>query len=161
MNSGVRFPVGISMMEDAWFFADIFKQASTVYLSESITYNYVVNSQGATKGIDGFEGKIKSIMTVSNHLASYENEESRVQRVNSVHIGGIAGRVLSVSYKASLQQVREMLRIISENNNIIELYINTDTNNLNLKRKIAIDSVFNNRLYLVMILRFVRKISRD
>lgn len=159
-DSKVKFPEGISMMEDIYFIMDLFRSATSVFVSDVITYNYVFNREGATYSIDNFEEKINSIINVSNHITGNRLVSDKKHEINAVYVSAVAGRVLAKSYSANVDQVRNMLNSVAKNKAFFELYNNSDTENLSLTKKIAIWSVIGNRLIFTQAIRLARRAVR-
>lgn len=155
----IKFLEEISMMEDICFIMDLFRNATSVYVSNEITYNYVINPNGATNSIDNFENKINSIIKVSSYITDNPLIIKERSYVNAVYVSAVAGRVLAKSYNASMTQVRIMLDIVSKNKSFFTLYNSANIKKLSFPRKIAIWSVIGNRLLATQILRLMRKVS--
>lgn len=159
-DSDVRFPEGISMMEDIYFIMDLFRSATSVFVSNIITYNYVFNREGATYSIDNFEDKINSIIAVSNHITNNHLVSDKKHEINAIYVSAVAGRVLAKSNIASLDQVRSMLITVAKNEKFFELCNNSNSKNLSFPKRIAIWSVIGNKLILTQLMRLTRRVVR-
>lgn len=156
----IIFPVGVSMMEDAWFYQDMLKQIDSIYISNCITYNYMVNYQGASRSTDGFLEKIGSILRVNQYITNFDFHEDQKCHINAVHISIITSMLMVRADRASSKEIREMLHIIVDSPKVKALYDDSHIAILTMYQRIASWAMVNNKLSIIICLKLARIIIR-
>lgn len=155
---GVRFPAGISMMEDAWFYSDILKYADSVFISDDITYNYSLNENGASNSINRFAEKLSSVLNVNKHISRDGFDEVQINFINANYLAVIMNMLMVRSAGADANTIGEMMELIRVNNDFINLFHDVDKNLLTNYQRTVLWAVINKRVSVVLILKVIRKL---
>lgn len=157
----VRFPVGISIMEDAWFYLDLLKSIKSISISDAITYNYVIHDTSASHStlINGFEDKVESIVKVNKFMAQNNFSAAEIAHINAVHSSNIASLLMVRGDRASMSSVRDMLNTVSNNPGVLAMYTKASTQYLGPYHRIATWAVIGDHQFAVRLLKYVRKVS--
>lgn len=69
IKSGALFDPNLAMMEDTKFYIDILRQCSSVYLSNDITYYYVLNTTSASRNSSNYKRNISNLIDINSYFA--------------------------------------------------------------------------------------------
>lgn len=156
---GIGFPVGIPMMEDTWFYHDILRAVDSAYISDNVTYNYIINPQGASRSLNGFSEKIDSVLKVNNHIVNdiFTREQRNV--INAIDMNIITSMVMAHVDKANFRNIKKLLHIVSNKKAVRSLYASSDASKLNAYQRLASWSTINNLVSIIICLKIIRKIA--
>ena len=155
----LKFPVGVSMMEDAWFYVDLFRTIKSIYISDKVTYNYVVHDASASRSMDGFAEKVNSVVRVNRHMTLPEFTDDETRHINAINLINIASLLMVRGDRASIEDVYNMIDIVATNQEINNLYKLADVKHLAIYHQLATWAVVNDHKLVVRGLRFIRKVS--
>ena len=159
-SHSITFPKGISMMEDMWFYSDMLQHIKSIYLSDKITYNYAIHGQSATTSINGFEEKIDSILKVNKHVTQKGFSSSQCKNINAVHLATIMSMVMVRADRAKeMHTVYAMMKVVAENQEVINLQENSSVGILSLYQKMVIYAVIHKNKPILNLLVLIRKMS--
>lgn len=158
-DASLKFPVSISMMEDAWFYVDLLQKVDSFEVSDVVTYNYMVHDASASRSITGFGEKVESIVRVNGHMTSIGFSDNESAHINAVHASNIASLLMVRGDRAGIDDVYNMMDAVANNTGVARLYQSADTAKLNLYHRLATWAVIKNHRVVVRLLRFIRKVS--
>lgn len=159
VKNNLKFPIGISMMEDMWFYIDLLSKVTSVYISNEITYNYTVNENGASRSMHGFKDKVSSIVAVNRHLHEQKFSSSQLRYIDSACMSCVTNLVMVRADRAGkMQDVYDMIETVSDNVDVQNIYGNANMAKLSLYNRIASWAVVRNSKILVRTLMIVRKV---
>jgi glycosyltransferase involved in cell wall biosynthesis len=161
LSNHVRFPEGFSMMEDTCFYVDVLKVVKSIYISNEITYNYVLHSESATRSVNGFGDKINSIVKVNDYLAKKDFSTAQMRNVNATHVSIVANMLMArVKSVLDIKRVLSMLTLVNKNESVHNLYKHSNIASLDLYHKVEAWAVMTNNVFMVLALKLVRSLIR-
>lgn len=95
VSKNIRYPQGISMMEDICFCVDVLESAASMYISDKTTYNYVKHEESASRSLQGFVGKIESIVKVNTYVSKKKFSTAQIRSINATHVSIVSNMVMA------------------------------------------------------------------
>lgn len=126
----IYFDNSISMMEDTKFYVNLFNVCRSIYLSDTVTYNYMINTTSASRSIHNYRRNANDIIVLNNYFKSQfskkiSNLDAQLDADHAVFMTSqiaIAVEYPNHAYKLAIANVAWL----STNKSFIELYNNGD-----------------------------------
>ena len=161
VNNNLRFPVGVLMMEDMWFYTDLLNSVNTMLISEKITYHYVVRDTGATRSLSDFDRKLDSIARVNRRMSNKGFNIDQMKHINAINAGNMVNfTIINAVRMNSTRNIYELLSKICHNKEYDNIYRQADSSKWGLYYKIACWAAFNKNRTILFAIVILRKISR-
>jgi glycosyltransferase involved in cell wall biosynthesis len=80
-NSNIRFDSSLSMMEDTKFYVDLFGSCRSVYLSDTVTYNYMINTTSASRNIHNYKRNAEDIIKLNQYFK--DNYSKKIKNLST------------------------------------------------------------------------------
>ena len=161
VRNKLRFPVGVLMMEDMWFYIDMLRSISSILISETITYNYVVRDSGATRSLSSFDDKLDSIAKVNRHVSGKYFNHDEMAYINAIHAGNMVN--FTIINAVRLKKIREVYNLLGKicfNKDFANLYIRADYSKWGRYYKAACKAAYDKNRTLLLAIVISRKIIR-
>ena len=152
----LRFADGIIIMQDTWFYVDLLRNIRSLYSSDAVTYNYMINNEGTISSKTRFAEKITSIINLYHYLAvTWKDDIDKSERLRTQYGVLIATRTINSS-KVSMKQTRELLKVTSQYNNLFQ---GANTKGLSPRHKLYTFAVRRNKAFFVVLLTLARNVA--
>lgn len=159
--NNLEFPSGVSMMEDAWFYVEMLSKINSIYVSATPTYNYFIHNQGASRSMDGFSDKIRSVVEVNRFVISRKFSNDMSEHINAVHLSIIISLLMVRLDNATKADVfKNTIDIVLKNQDVYTLYKSSNLNSLPVHSRITVWSVLNRNTLLIRGILLIRKFKR-
>lgn len=159
-ESGLRFEPGISMMEDAWFYLDLLQHVKFIAQSDTVTYNYIDNDDGATKSNINTVDKLESIIKVNNRASRQGFSAEQLKYVNAIHAKHIANMVMTRVDNLSIRQSVQLMHQAGRLEGYRKIVAKSDFRQTNLYNRLAVWTIQNQNKTMLLTLRLIRTIRR-
>lgn len=155
----IYFVEGVPMMEDACFYVDILKSATSVYISDHVTCNYVLHPESASRSLANFASKIQSVVKVDQYITRTGLKDSQICNIKASHISVVANMVTArVRSIFDRRQIKKLLQEVDGVDGTAEMYKAANLSFLDAYHRIEVRAVMHNRIFAMQILILLRKV---
>lgn len=155
----LRFPEGISMMEDTLFLCELLQGDISVYISNEETYEYRLNPKGATLSLERLPQKITSIIAVNQYVQSLFTT-SEYARITGVHLRIIASMFLVRFDKSPYSRLlRESLATTRKALEVKKMQETANLSHFSFYDRAMVNVVFHQSFPVLLTVIFMRKIA--
>lgn len=138
----VSFDSSLSMMEDTKFYVDLFSVCKSIYLSDVVTYNYIINTTSASRNIHNYKRNVNDIINLNRYFKDIYSEKitGLSTEIDKVHIILMTSQIaLAVEYpNHSYRLALSNLTWLSRNATFINLYENANFSNVSKYSRLVV-----------------------
>jgi glycosyltransferase involved in cell wall biosynthesis len=142
IDNKISFDSSLSMMEDTKFYVDLFSVCKSVYLSDTVTYNYMINTMSASRNVQNYKRNANDIIRLNQYFK--DNFSHRILNLESDldadHAVFLTSQIaLAVEYPNRAYRIAmSNLAWLSSNEHFAVLYENSNFTNASVYSRLVV-----------------------
>lgn len=144
-DNDIYFDTSLYMLEDVYFYQKIFKNAESVYFTDTPLYHYYENINSVTRTQDKFINNIYGIIDANILITKYivdNNLNIDLTKLNTNHIRIICDYINYICIYYNKEIYINLMKDLKNNNEYTRMLNNIKFSNLNIRNKIQVKLLF-------------------
>lgn len=164
VGHGVRFDVSLAMMEDTKFYTELFERANSIFISDVVTYSYIINSKSASMSVERYKKNINDLVQIDAYFKSHFSGKipNIITEINTTHAISMTSQIAAaVEYpNRSYSLAYGNLSWLSKNKHFGEFYESANFKNSSLYSRAVVFNVKHKLITAALILMSIRGLVR-
>ncbi len=160
-ENGLKFQKELYMMEDVYFYLNMFKEINSIYFLDMALYHYCDNENSATKSPNKYKKNIYGIINTNKYIKKYLIENniivSKIKELNGNHLRIICYYLYYIYKQYGSTELIKTYKEISRNKDFYEILKNITLNELTFYWKIIVMTIKMNLVYFTCGMFYIRK----
>lgn len=160
----LKFDMTLAMMEDTKFYVELLDKCNSVYVSDYVTYIYIINNVSASRDVSNYKRNIGDVIKVNSYFK--QNFEHKIigisKKIDATHVISMASQIAStVEYPNPAYAAAKLnIKWLKGNTSFNQLYENADLSDASLYSRLVLFLIKGGLVFPVLTLFSVRGFIR-